>query len=135
MNRFIFGSSLACLLFLLTGTFFFPSNTIMWTVHLALPYTIFRICMVVLLIAVLLTTPPRKLYMRVLMASVGVFLIGTGIATSMGDGMYLLDIVMAYMLGIAFLIEALEYNEDELHERVLLLQKRYKDMYPHTPQS
>jgi len=134
MNRFIFGSSLLCLLFLLVGTFFFPSSIVMWTAHLELPYTIFRICMVVLLVAVLATTPPRQLYMRILMALAGITLLSIGTITAFTDGMYLLDIAMSFMLGTAFLIEALEYNEDELNERALSLQEQYRKMHPKVPQ-
>jgi amino acid transporter len=125
MNRLVFSGSLACVIFLLVATYAFPTNSILWLAGTTTGYTIFRFAMAGMLLAVLFTAPPRRMYMRVLMGSLGLILVGCGVWLSLGDSMHLLDIVLFLELGIAFGIEALEFTEDELQSKIGVLQQQY----------
>jgi hypothetical protein len=125
MNKAIFGGALACVLFLLVGTFMFPTNSIMWLAGTALPYTIFRIIAAIGLAAVLITNPPRKMHMRVAMGVVAAILTAVGVGIGASDSVHVLDMVLFILLGIAFAIEALEFNEEELEASVLELREEY----------
>lgn len=125
MNKAIFGGALACVLFLLAGSYFFPDNSILWLAGTSTPYIVFRAVVAVMLFAVLVTNPPRKLYMRLLMGVIALTLVGAGVTIAVSDSVQLLDMTLFILLGIAFGIEALEFNEDELNERVLKLRETY----------
>lgn len=125
MNKAIFAGALACVLFLLAGTYFFPDNAILWLAGTTTPYTIFRIIIATALVAVLCTNPPRKLYMRIFMGMVGLAMVGVGIGIAASDSVQLLDMTLFILIGIAFGIEALEFNEEELNERVVQLRQTY----------
>jgi hypothetical protein len=125
MNKAIFSCSLACVLFLLVGTYAFPTNPVMWLAGTTLTYTIFRIITAVALVAVLFTNPPRKWYMRTFMGIVAVALASAGIAIGAADSVQVLDMVLFLELAVAFGIEALEFNEDELQSDILSLREKY----------
>lgn len=125
MNKAIFSCSLVCVLFLIVGTYAFPNNPIMWLAGTTLPYVIFRVIIAIALIAVLVTNPPRKLYMRWLMGLIAIALASTGVAIGASDSVQILDMVLFLELGVAFGIEALEFNEDELQSAVLSFREKY----------
>jgi len=97
----------------------------MWLASMSLGYTIFRLVIVALLLAVLLTAPPRRLYMRILMGTIAVVLVGYGFYLSMSDSMHLLDIILFYALGFAFGVEALELTQEETEKRIVALHEQY----------
>jgi hypothetical protein len=125
MNKAIFGGALVCVLFLLAGTYFFPSSTIMWLAGTSTTYVVFRILAAIALVAVLVTNPPRKLAMRLFMGAVAIALASVGVSIALADSVRLLDMTLFILLGIAFAIEALEFNEDELQTDVINLREVY----------
>jgi hypothetical protein len=125
MNKAIFSCSLVCVLFLLVGTYAFPSNPIMWLAGTSMTYVIFRVITAVALVAVLLTNPPRQWYMRMFMGLVAVALATAGITIGVSDSVQILDMVLFLELAVAFGIEALEFNEEELQADILSLREKY----------
>ena len=124
MNKLIFGGSLAGALFLIAGTFIFPTSSIMWLASTSLAYTVFRFMLAGLLLAVLFTSPPRKLILRALMGGMGVLLVALGTGLIIGDSTHILDIILFLEAGIAFGIEALELDESEYQDRI---QRMYEE--------
>ena len=114
MDKAIFGGSLASVVFLLIGTYFFPGSPTMWLAGTSLTYTIFRLVMTGMLLIVLLTNPPRKMYVRVAMGAMAVALSGWGVGLMLQDSYKLLDIILFVELGIAFALDALETTEAEV---------------------
>jgi hypothetical protein len=113
MDKAIFGGSLACVLFLIAGTFLFPTSPIMWLAGTSVAYTIFRVIMAGMLLIVLFTTPPRKLFVLLAMGVMAMVLAGWGIELMLQGSYKLLDMIMFVELGIAFGLAALEVtNED-----------------------
>lgn len=129
MNKAIFGSALLCTVFLIVGTYAFPSDIIMWFASTSLIYTIFRVIMVGMLVAVLVTNPPRHLYMRVAMGAMAFTLGCLGIGLLFADTLHLLDVILYIVLAAAFGIEALEFNEEELEEKVTAFREQYVDAH------
>lgn len=119
MDKAIFSGSLISVLFLLVGTFLFPHSPIMWLAGTTLAYTIFRAIMAAMLLAVLFTTPPRKMLMRLAMGVLAVVLAGWGVGLIMQGSYKLLDIVLFVELGIAFGVAALEVSDEEAEQVVL----------------
>jgi hypothetical protein len=122
MNRLIFGGSLASALFLIIGTYVFPSSDMMWLASTSLAYTVVRCAMVAVLLVVLFTDPPRKIAVRLLMGAAAATLVGWGSALIASDSMHVLDVVLFLEVGFAFGLEALELNEEEVEERIDYLQ-------------
>lgn len=122
MNRFIFGGALASVVFLIVGTYVFPTSMIMWFASLSIPYTVFRFLMVGLLLAVLFTEPPRRAAVRALMGGLAVLLVAWGVALSVGDSMHMLDIIIFFQLAFVFGIEALELSEEEVDAQIVRIQ-------------
>jgi hypothetical protein len=125
MNKAIFSCALACVLFLIAGTYLFPNNPVMWLAGTTLPYTVFRALAAVALITVLVTNPPRRLYMRIFMGSAALVLLLAGLGVGASDSVQILDMMLYLILGISLAIEALEFNEEELEASVLTLRAEY----------
>lgn len=125
MNRLIFGSSLTCVVFLLVGSYLFPDNTIMWFAGTSLGYTLFRLVMVIALVAVLITNPPRTMYMRLAMGALSLSLLFSGVVLLYSDVVHVLDMLLFVLLGVTFAIEALEFNEDELTDRATAIHEQH----------
>lgn len=118
MDRAIFGGSLASVVFLLAGTYLFPSSPVMWLAGTTIAYTIFRLIMAEMLLLVLFTKPPRKWYIRAAMGVMSVALVLWGVALMVQGSYKLLDMVLFIELGLAFGLAALEVTETESPGRV-----------------
>jgi putative Ca2+/H+ antiporter (TMEM165/GDT1 family) len=130
MNKAIFSCALGCVLFLIAGTYLFPNNPVMWLAGTTLPYTIFRALAAVALITVLVTNPPRKLYMRIFMGFASVVLLLAGLGVGASDSVQILDMMLYLILGVSLGIEALEFNEEELEASALTLRQEYVRQSP-----
>lgn len=118
MDKAIFGGSLASVVFLLTGTYVFPHSPIMWLAGTSLTYTIFRLVMTGMLLIVLLSNPPRKMFVRIAMGIIAVVLTGWGIDLMWQGSYKLLDMILFVELGIAFGLAALEVTETDVTDAV-----------------
>lgn len=127
MNKAIFGSALLCTVFLIIGTYAFPTDLIMWFASTSVVFTIFRVVMAGMLLAVLATNPPRHIYMRIAMGSMSLALTCLGLGMFFTDSLHILDVVLFMVLAAAFGLEALEFNEVELEEKVVALREQYVD--------
>lgn len=125
MKQTVFFGSLLSVIFLLLGTYVFPTDIIMWFASTSWIFTVLRLLMAVVLILVLCTTPPRELYMRLAMGAAALISLGAGVGIAMSDSLHVLDIILFIQLGIVLGLEALEFNEDELAEKTRTLQKQY----------
>jgi len=65
------------------------------------------------------------MYMRLFMGAVGLVLFSVGVGIGASDSVQILDMILFMLLGIAFAIEALEFNEEELEASVLTLREEY----------
>lgn len=128
MNRALFSGSLLCVIFLLVGTFAFPSSMVMELASTSAMATIFRVLMAAILITVLFTSPPRRLAIRLAMGSMATVLLIGGVAMSLGNSMHMLDVLLFLELGCALGIEALEFNDDEIETRTLYYHQMYEPM-------
>jgi hypothetical protein len=81
MKRLLFTGSLLCIIFLLIGTFAFPDSMIMELASMSLATTIFRGIMAAVIITVLFTLPPRRMFVRLAMGSAAVSLLVSGLRT------------------------------------------------------
>lgn len=118
MDKAIFGGSLASVVFLLTGTYVFPHSPIMWLAGTSLTYTIFRLIMTGMLLVVLLSNPPRKMFVRIAMGIIAVVLTGWGVDLMWQGSYKLLDMILFVELGIAFGLAALEVTETGVTDAV-----------------
>ena len=118
MDKAIYGGSFASVVFLLAGTYLFSGSPIMWLAGTSLAYTIFRIIMAVMLLTVLVTTPPRKLYVRIAMGILAVVLVGWGIGLLMQGSYKILDMILFVELGLAFGLGALEITDEDVTKMV-----------------
>lgn len=129
MKKGVFIGSLLSTIFLVIGTYAFPTDPLMWLAGISVGYTILRAILVLALLAVLFTEPPRRLYMRIIMGSAALMLIGTAVVLSSGNSMHILDIILFMEVGIALAIEALELNAEELQAQANKLQAQYTAMH------
>lgn len=127
MNRFIFGCSLVCVTFLLATPYLFPENSILWLASTSVDYAIFRASMILVLLTIMFSSPPRHFYTRVALGTLAVGLVGYGLSLSLSDSMHLLDITLFFALGFSFGIEALELNEAELEQKVIDIRQEYTE--------
>lgn len=126
MEKAVFLGGFVSAGFLIVGTYVFPTSLLMWFASTSGFYVVARALLMVLLLGVLLSAPPRKVWMRMVMGIVALGLAGWGIGLAMTDSMHILDMIVFLEAGIAMGIEALEFTEEELLARAAQL---------HTPQS
>jgi hypothetical protein len=126
MKRLLFTGSLLCIIFLLIGTFAFPDSMIMELASMSLATTIFRGIMAAVIITVLFTLPPRRMFVRLAMGSAAVSLLVSGLILCFSNSMHLLDVLLFLELGCSLGIEALELNDDEIVRDTERLQELYK---------
>jgi hypothetical protein len=125
MNRLVFAGSLACVLFLLVATYAFPTNSILWLADTSTIFSAFRVGMALVLLAVLCSAPPRHIYARLSMGILSLGLLVAGVVSCLSATTYILDTVLFFALGASLGIEALEFNEDELEQKVHTLHVEY----------
>lgn len=114
MHKLYFGFSLAAVVLLLALSWAVPGSAIMWLADVSPVFTVIRLMMVIGLVGLILTNPPRKIIFRLFLGSVGIFLVGWALSSVYSDSLRIFDFLMFLQVGIAFGISALERTPEEI---------------------
>lgn len=95
-------------LMLLAGSVYFPNTTLMSLADTSLTYTTIRGGIIVMLISILVTKPPRALALRGMLGSWALLLALRAIDALLSYEMHVLDSVVFMEVAIILAIEALE---------------------------
>lgn len=112
MGKILYFWSLLLIVFLVGGSYIFPQDTIMWFASVSDGYNMARIGFGLLLLTLLVTTPPRHLIIRLALASTAVGLGAWTLSEISAYHMLLLDSVLYIELSLVFAVAALEYTPD-----------------------
>lgn len=132
MGKFVLFLSLVSLLFLEAGSYFTPADPIMWLANTSTTYILLRSVVSLFIIALLLTTPPRHLLLRVsvgLVASVTLLVV---LILTYQSKMLFLDTLSLSAAAVAMGVVALEINRyvvDEVDIEALRKAKIYRESW------
>jgi hypothetical protein len=96
---------------LLINGLFYPESPLMWLASHSVAYSIVRAALLVILVALLLSNPPRAMLFRLFLAACAASLGIATIALLMTFEMNIIDAIVFMEIGIIFAIEALESPE------------------------
>lgn len=91
-----------------------PDAPLMWLASTTMNYAYMRIALIVVLLSLLVTSPPRSSHFRLFLAAFSTALGLSTIMLSYGYAIGLLDAIIFLEVAIIFMIEALEPGMDDL---------------------
>lgn len=109
-SKLLIGLTLGLVVVLIIGGLWFPASLMMAFAGSTVVYTALRIVMVVLLVALLFTKPPRSKLFRTMLATWSFALAVLATQLLMTYQLHLLDAIVFLEVAIIFGVEALEMN-------------------------
>jgi hypothetical protein len=110
MGKLIIFLSFLSLGFLLTLSFIAPNAPEMWMASAATGYNVLRAALMVILLALLVTNPPRNVYFRCFVGLIAIALGAWSIWSTYEDHLQLFDTVSILAASVSMGIAVLEYN-------------------------
>lgn len=89
---------------------------LMWLASTSLNYAYMRVALIIVLVTLLLTSPPRSAYFRLFLIGFSSALFISTIALSYWYAIGLLDAIVFIEVSIIFMIEALEATPEKINE-------------------
>ena len=108
VNRFLIGATTGVVAAIIVASIFFEASPLLWFVDTSPVYMFLRFVMVLLLVGLLVTNPPRSVLLRSSMGVFAAILMAVVIDGVMAYKVNLLDVVMFTEVAIILGIEALE---------------------------
>lgn len=113
MDKTLYSASILIALVLMAGSAFFPNNAVMWLASTSVWMDIARTAIVLLMIGLLLTEPPRSLLFRALLGVGGILMATAAIIPVMQGSIHVLDVLLAAESSVAFFLAAIEAEPQE----------------------
>jgi thiol:disulfide interchange protein len=108
MSKIIISLSLVGLAILFTFGLLAPNNPIMWMASTSENFALLRFGLMVMLATLLVTNPPRNLYLRALIGSVALFMTAWSLGSTYNNQMKLLDTMSVLQVNISAALIILE---------------------------
>ncbi len=120
-------SSIGLTLIMLLGLYD-PSNSIMWLASTTQAFTIVRAALLLVIFSLLVTDPPRNVYLRAIVGVFSVVIVGSTIGAFYENHMQALDAFLLMATGIATGITVLELDQrvEEVPIEILIKETRAK---------
>jgi hypothetical protein len=122
MDKTVYAGTSLIALALLAGSFFIPSSFVMVLASTSLVANVARIVVVLLMIGLIVTNPPRSRGFRATLAAASVGFLYYALAHALSGTIQIADSVLYLVAAISFAIEALESRipliDDEETEEV-----------------
>ncbi len=116
MSRVLIFSTILMTTALLVGAIFFPTNPIMWLGSTSADFVTVRAILIVLLIILLFTDPPRNILLRVVLGLSSIALLSWVSLEIYTYSILVLDVGIFMLAGIILAIEALEPRLESMEE-------------------
>jgi hypothetical protein len=108
MQKLLIVGSTIMAAILLVGGLYFPNEFIMWMASTSLTFAVTRGVIILALLGLLFTHPPRKAWFRMFLAILAVGQISWALAEINSASIHILDAMLLLNTGIIFAIAALE---------------------------
>lgn len=112
MGKFIISLSLISLLLLLAGSLLIPSSPFMWLASTSITYNVIRAILAVILLALLVTVPPRHIVLRTLVGMSAVVTLCWALIAISHSHMLILDGLSLISASLSMGMVALEVGQD-----------------------
>jgi hypothetical protein len=113
MDRTLYGATLVIALLLIAGSQFIPNSMFMWFASTSLWMDLVRGLIGLLMLGLLITSPPRKLVFRWALGLMGVLASGVAVGLFLDNSIHALDILLCIQAAVAFGVAALELMPEE----------------------
>lgn len=123
VNKFLIGGTVGLIATILVASVFFQSSPLLWFVDTSPVYLFLRSVMVLLMIGLLVTSPPRSKLLRSSLAIFAVMLVVVVVERVMAYQIHLLDVIIFIEVAIILAIESLERSTYETRSGSLLINK------------
>jgi hypothetical protein len=123
MGKFILFMSFLILGILVTLSFLVPNTAAMWLASTASSYNLVRISLMIIVLGLLVTNPPRNTYFRYFVGLITVTLSIWAIAATYQNDMQFLDTISILATGISMGIVVLEYGPAEADNTIIEREK------------
>lgn len=110
MNKAVFGGGMLVALSLIAGSLFIPTSFVMVLASTSLAANIARAVVVLLMVGLLVTNPPRSVVFRALLGAASIGFGSWALMHALSGTIQLADSVLYLQAAIAFAIEGLEIN-------------------------
>ena len=108
MKRILIAGTIVLLLAIHAGSIFGFNDTFLQLVTLSTTYDLIRVALIMLLLGLLLTAPPRSMYFRIILGAVaGALFIGSS-ALALQYSIGIMDALIFIEVAIIFALEAIE---------------------------
>jgi hypothetical protein len=116
MSKIILIMSIGCLSFLLFMGIFSPENPTVWMASTSSEFAALRFGLILVLLGLLVTKPPRNIYFRYFVAFISIGLMSWAMGATYTNNMKFLDTLILLEVAIASGIISLEYagHQDRL---------------------
>lgn len=101
MSKYIISLSLTGLAILFTFGLLAPNNAIMWMASTSENFAILRFGLMIMLAALMITNPPRNIYLRSLVGSVALFITAWSLGATYNNQMEPLDTMSILLTSIS----------------------------------
>lgn len=108
MDKVVYTGSILISSTLLAGSVFFADSAAMWLASTSVVMNVARVLLVVMMLGLLLTDPPRSRQFRAILAVAGLGFAGWAIARLFSGSVQLIDAVLFLEVSIAFGLAAIE---------------------------
>jgi hypothetical protein len=96
----------------------FPDSPVMWMAATTPDFALLRLALILMLIGLMVTNPPRNIYFRTVVSAVSVSLIFWSINSTYNNHMGFADTLSLLSVGIASFVTALERGWEEKLEKL-----------------
>jgi hypothetical protein len=113
MGKVVIFLSLVSLVILQVGSMVLATSPIMWLASATVPYEVVRGVLAILLLALLVTHPPRQVALRTLVGLTAAGVLVSALWLTYANQMLLLDSLSMSAAGVSMAIAAFELNDSE----------------------
>jgi hypothetical protein len=127
MKKFLIGATLCLITALLLAGLYDPESPLLWVASSSIGFAYLRTALIVVLLVLLFTNPPRRLFLRACLMIFGIILGFAVVQMALTYTLNFLDAVVLLEVSIIAIIEGLEseiFAETTLVDRLVLSVKR-----------
>lgn len=114
MSKLILFLSMIGLCTLFTLGLLAPDNSVMWLASTSLNFAILRAVLIITLLTLLVTNPPRNVYMRIFIGIISTFLVVWVLNATFNNQMKLVDTLSLLPVSIVAGLDILEQDVEEV---------------------
>ncbi len=108
MDKAVYAGSIIISLALIAGSVLIPNSAAMWLASTSDIMNIARVILIVMMIGLFVTNPPRSLRFRRILGAVSLSFVGIALVRTFGGSVHIIDALLFFEAAVAFGLAAIE---------------------------